>query len=39
MMDKWLKDPSSVGDASTSGGEVIVVFLSPASNSPPSRSQ
>merc|ERR1719370_2859611 len=24
MMDKWLKDPSSVGDASTSGGEVTV---------------
>ena len=22
MMDKWLKDPASVGDASTSGGEV-----------------
>ena len=39
MMDKWLKDPSSVGDASTSGGEVIVAFLSPASISPPSRSQ
>ena len=32
MMDKWLKDPSSVGDASTSGGEVIVAFLSPPSN-------
>ena len=27
MMDKWLKDPSSVGDASTSGGEVILFFL------------
>ena len=27
MMDKWLKDPSSVGDASTSGGEVIVAFF------------
>ena len=39
QMDKWLKDPSSVGDASTSGGEVIFAILSPASNSPPSRSQ
>ena len=27
MMDKWLKDPSSVGDASTSGGEVTKFFL------------
>ena len=27
MMDKWLKDPSSVGDASTSGGEVNMLFL------------
>ena len=24
MMDKWLKDPASVGDASTSGGEVTL---------------
>merc|ERR1712013_810279 len=27
MMDKWLKDPSSVGDASTSGGEVTVNII------------
>ena len=26
-MDEWLKDPSSVGDASTSGGEVTKFFL------------
>ena len=26
MMDKWLRDPASVGDASTSGGEVITQF-------------
>jgi len=27
MMDKWLKDPASVGDASTSGGEVTVNII------------
>ena len=27
MMDKWLKDPASVGDASTSGGEVKILAI------------
>merc|ERR1711974_219541 len=27
MMDKWLRDPASVGDASTSGGEVTVNII------------
>merc|ERR1719264_2200243 len=27
MMDKWLKDPASVGDASTTGGEVTVNII------------